>query len=77
MLRVSGVNRIMAKFKKGDIAVTSLERVFKVTGLTKGLYKIPDGFLIDQNGGFVNPKYCRKYDGALSAVEHLLEAKPC
>lgn len=61
------------EFKLGDLAKIATEnRVFKVCGFTdKRNMVIPDGWLIDQEGFSVNPKYCEKYTGATSCLSHL------
>ena len=43
-------------------------RVFKVCGLTKGRKVIPDGWYLDGDNCAVNPKYCEKYNGAISVL---------
>jgi hypothetical protein len=57
-------------FDIGDYAKIDTEnRVFKVCGFTgNGSTVIPEGWLIDQNGFSVNPKYCKPYNGAKSVL---------
>lgn len=55
-------------YKKGDYIVVHESRVFRLCGFTEGHSFIPDGWLIDQDHGYVNPKHCRKYNGAVSAI---------
>ncbi len=54
----------------GDYAkVTEENRVFKVCGFTDGSSKvIPAGWLIDEDGFQVNPRYCERYNGAKSVL---------
>lgn len=61
------------KIKLGDFAKVETEnRVFKVCGFTgKGSMVIPEGWLIDQEGFSINPKFCTKYTGATSCLSHL------
>lgn len=59
--------------KEGDYAkVKGENRVFKIAGFTKGRKIIPDGWLIDEDGFCMNPKFCHKYEGALSAIKQEL-----
>jgi len=57
-------------FKIGDYAkVTEENRVFKVCGFTgKGSMVIPEGWLIDEDGFSVNPRFCEPYKGATSVL---------
>tara|TARA_R110000782_G_C14819221_1_gene413841 strand:+ start:1857 stop:2042 length:186 start_codon:yes stop_codon:yes gene_type:complete len=58
------------EFKLGDcVKIIDENRVFKVCGFTgKGSMVIPEGWLIDQDGFSINPKFCEKYEGAISAI---------
>jgi hypothetical protein len=57
----------MSNIEIGDYAkVEDENRVFKVCGFSKNHKYIPDGWLIEQDGSYVNPKFCSKYDGAIS-----------
>jgi len=58
------------EFKLGDYAkIIGENRVFKVCGFTgKGSIVIPEGWLVDQDGFSINPKFCVKYEGATSAI---------
>jgi len=56
------------KFKMGDY-VKSENRVFRVFSITdKNSHLIPDGWLVDNDGRCVNPKFCESYNGALSVL---------
>jgi hypothetical protein len=58
----------MSEYKIGDlIVVTGTTRVFRLTGFTEGFKTIPDGFLLG-GGSAINPKFCRKYNGAESVL---------
>ena len=52
----------MKMFKVGDLVKIEAEnRVFKVYGFTDdGSRVIPPGWLIDQDGFSINPKFCKK-----------------
>lgn len=56
--------------KVGDYVKTDVgQRAFKVAGITEeDTRTIPKGWLIDEEGRFINPKFCMKYTGALSAI---------
>lgn len=55
--------------KAGDyVKVKTESRVFKVCGFTAGRKAIPDGWLIEKDGGAVNPAFCEKYNGATSVL---------
>ena len=53
------------KYKLGDLVRNDC-RVFKVCGITEGSATIPKGWLIDEYGACVNPKFCKNYGGATS-----------
>lgn len=57
-------------FKVGDLVkIKSENRVFKVYGFTDdGSRVIPPGWLIDEEGFSINPKFCKKYTGATSCL---------
>lgn len=56
-------------FQIGDIAKqVDGDRVFKVYGFSYGHDFIPDGWLVDRDGGVSNPKFYIKYEGATSAL---------
>ena len=55
--------------QRGKIT-TQENRVFVVCGFTKGSRVIPDGWLIDENGSAINPRYCEPYKGATSVFEY-------
>ena len=59
------------KIEIGNYAKTEGDRIFKVYGFSYGHDFIPDGWLVDKDGGFTNPKFCTKYNGAISAISHL------
>lgn len=61
----------MSDFVPGDIIVCG-EGVHIVLSITKEGIFTPDGFLVIESGSRLNPKFCRKYTGAISAIEHLL-----
>jgi len=62
----------------GDyVHVETENRVFKVLGLTGGRRVIPDNWLIGKDGIPVNPKYCKPYNGALSAIPEANEDIDC
>lgn len=55
--------------KIGEYAkVANSSRVFKVHSFTKGQFAVSDGWYVDKYGSAINPKYCEKYNGAISAV---------
>jgi hypothetical protein len=58
------------RFNIGDnVKIDTENRVFKVSGFTgKGSKVIPEGWLIDQDGFSVNPKFCKPYSGAKSVL---------
>ena len=57
-------------FKLGDLAKIEVEnRVFRVCGFTgTGSMVIPEGWLIDEGGFSINPKFCTKYKCATSCL---------
>lgn len=57
------------EFKIGDKLVVNEHRVITVTGFTYGHLAVPNGWPLDEDGSAVNPKFCRKYSGALSALK--------
>jgi hypothetical protein len=58
---------MMESFKQGDLVKSEIEnRVFRVCGFTKQSMIIPEGWIIDEDGFSVNPKFCKKYMGATS-----------
>ena len=63
----------MNEFKRGDLVIMN-NRVFRVRAVTTGKEgrHIPEGFLIDKDSTYHNPKLCRAYKGALSALEGVL-----
>lgn len=57
------------KYAINDWAINELEgSAFRVTGFTKDRAHIPDGWLIDNIGRAVNPKFCKRYNGATSVL---------
>lgn len=63
----------MSDIAIGDyVKVIDENRVFKLEGLTSGLKHIPDGWFIEADGCYVNPKFCKKYEGAKSVFEAVL-----
>lgn len=62
-------------FKVGDYAkVIEENRVFKVCGFTGPESRvIPEGWLIDEDGFYVNPKFCKPYTGATSVLQQECE----
>jgi len=57
------------KFKKGDLVKhEDLNWVFRVAGITTGKDFTPDGWLISNSGEMINPRGCKKYEGAESAI---------
>jgi hypothetical protein len=51
------------------VKVIGENRVFKVCGFTgKESATIPEGWLIDDRGSFVNPEFCKPYEGATSVL---------
>ena len=45
-------------------------RVFKVVAFTQGMKGIPDGWPLDKDGYAYNPINCKKYNGAISVLNH-------
>ena len=58
----------MTDIREGMICkiTTAEQRLFKVKGFTQGSKTIPSGWLIDENGTAINPKYVEQYHGATS-----------
>lgn len=57
------------KIEAGDfVKIPSQNRVFQVKALTSGERFTPDGWFIDDDGHFINPRYCEKYKGATSVL---------
>lgn len=55
--------------KIGDLVKIEQEnRVFQVCGFSKGHKHIPDGWYMEVDGGYVNPKFCKKYELANSVI---------
>ena len=62
----------------GDYVKNTVDgRVFKVVGFAGGNKHIPDGFYIDRNGTYANPRFCVKYEGALSAIPEAQDDIDC
>lgn len=57
-------------FKLHDrVKITGLNRVFRVCGFTdNSSMVIPEDWLIDEDGNAVNPRFCKLYEGATSAL---------
>ena len=57
------------KYNANDWVINEIEgSAFRITGLTQGRANIPDGWLIDNIGRAINPKFCRRYNGATSVL---------
>lgn len=55
--------------KLGDwLKVEGENHVFRVCGFSFGSKTIPDGWPMTEQGSFMNPRYCEKYEGATSVL---------
>lgn len=56
-------------FMLGDLLkVDGQNRLIQVKGFTKNIFTIPDGWIIADQGEYINPNFCSLYNGAKSVL---------